>query len=169
MPSFTRELGIDLGTSNTVISEGKEILLHEPTSVAVLLDEWKMVEWGQAAKDMTGRVPEMIEVFNPVQHGVIAEYEITENILKYVIRKVVGPMLLFRPKLMITVPYGITSVERRAVHEAGLGAGSREVYLIQAPLAAAVGIDLPIASPTGNMVICLGGGTNQVAVIAMNK
>ncbi|HEY59926.1 MAG TPA: rod shape-determining protein [Anaerolineae bacterium] len=169
MPSFTRELGIDLGTSNTVISEGKEILLHEPTSVAVLLDEWKMVEWGQAAKDMTGRVPEMIEVFNPLQHGVIAEYEITENLLKYVIRKVVGPMLLFRPKLMITVPCGITSVECRAVHEAGLGAGSREVYLIQAPLAAAVGIDLPIAPPTGNMVICLGGGTNQVAVMAMNN
>ena len=169
MPRFSRELGIDLGTSNTVISEGKEIMLHEPTAVAVLLDEWKMVEWGQVAKDMTGRVPEMMKVFYPIQHGVIADYEITENLLRYLIHKIIGKMLLFRPKLMLTVPYGITSVESRAVHEAGLGAGSREVYLIQAPLAAALGIDLPIATPTGNMIICLGGGANQVGVLAMNS
>jgi len=169
MPSFSREMGIDLGSSFTVIAEGKQILLHEPSVVAVLLDEWKMIEWGQAAKDMTGRVPDMIEVINPIQHGVIAEYEITENMLKYLIRKISGPMLLFKPKLMITVPYGITSVEARAVHEAGLGAGSRDVFLIQQPLAAALGVDLPIAPPTGNMIICLGGGTDQVAVLAMNS
>ena len=169
MPSFSREMGIDLGSSFTVIAEGKHILLHEPSVVAVLLDEWKMIEWGQAAKDMTGRVPDMIEVINPIQHGVIAEYEITENMLKYLIRKISGPMLLFKPKLMITVPYGITSVEARAVHEAGLGAGSRDVFLIQQPLAAALGVDLPIAPPTGNMIICLGGGTDQVAVLAMNS
>ena len=169
MPSFSREMGIDLGSSFTVIAEGKQILLHEPSVVAVLLDEWKMIEWGQAAKDMTGRVPDMIEVINPIQHGVIAEYEITENMLKYLIRKISGPMLLFKPKLMVTVPYGITSVEARAVHEAGLGAGSRDVFLIQQPLAAALGVDLPIAPPTGNMIICLGGGTDQVAVLAMNS
>lgn len=169
MPSFTRELGVDLGSSFTVIAEGKQILMHEPTVVAILSDEWKMIEWGQAAKDMFGRVPETIEVVNPVQHGVIAEYEITENLIKYLIKKISGPMLLFRPKLMITVPYGITSVESRAVHEAGLGAGSRDVFLIQQPLAAALGIDLPIAAPTGNMIISLGGGTDQAAVLAMNS
>jgi len=169
MASFTRDLGIDLGSSFTVIVEGKQILMHEPTVVSILTEEWKMIEWGQAAKDMTGRVPDTIEVVSPVQHGVIAEYEITENLLKYLIKKISGPMLLFRPRLMITVPNGTTSVEMRAVHEAGLGAGSRDVYLIQQPLAAALGVDLPIAPPTGNMIISLGGGTDQVAVLALNS
>ena len=169
MASFTRELGIDLGTNFTVITEGQDIMLHQPTTVAILIDEWKMIEWGQAAKDMFGRVPEDIEVISPIQHGVIAEYEITENLLRYLVQKICGPMVLFRPKLMITVPCNITSVESRAVHEAGIGAGSREVYLIQQPLAAALGIDLPISPPSGNMVICLGGGTNQAAVLTMNS
>jgi len=169
MASLTRELGIDLGTNFTVIAGSQEILLHEPTTVAILIDEWKMIEWGQAAKDMFGRVPDDIEVINPIQHGVIAEYEITENLLRYLVQKICGPMVLFRPKLMLTVPCNITSVESRAVHEAGIGAGSREVYLIQQPLAAALGIDLPISPPSGNMVICLGGGTNQAAVLTMNS
>jgi len=169
MASFTRELGIDLGTNFTVVTEGQEIMLHQPTTVAILIDEWKMIEWGQAAKDMFGRVPEDIEVVSPIQHGVIAEYEITENLLRYLVQKICGPMVLFRPKLMITVPCNITSVESRAVHEAGIGAGSREVYLIQQPLSAALGIDLPISPPSGNMVICLGGGTNQAAVLTMNS
>ena len=169
MANLTRELGIDLGTSFTRITEGQEILLDEPTTVAILVDEWKMIEWGQAAKDMFGRVPEDIEVINPIQHGVIAEYEITENLLRYLVQKICGPMVLFRPKLMISVPCNITSVESRAVHEAGIGAGSREVYLIQQPLAAAIGIDLPIGPPSGNMVINIGGGTNQAAVMAMNS
>lgn len=169
MATFTRELGIDLGTTFTVIAEGQKIMLHEPTTVAILLDEWKMIEWGQAAKNMYGRVPDDIEVINPIQHGVIAEYEITENLLRYLVQKICGPMVIFRPKLMMTVPCNITSVESRAVHEAGIGAGSREVYLIQQPLAAALGIDLPISPPSGNMVICLGGGTNQAAVLAMNS
>ena len=169
MANLTRELGIDLGTSFTRITEGQEVLLDEPTTVAILVEEWKMIEWGQAAKDMFGRVPEDIEVINPIQHGVIAEYEITENLLRYLVQKICGPMVLFRPKLMISVPCNITSVESRAVHEAGIGAGSREVYLIQQPLAAAIGIDLPIAPPSGNMVINIGGGTNQAAVMAMNS
>ncbi|HEY9077345.1 MAG TPA: rod shape-determining protein [Anaerolineaceae bacterium] len=168
MPLFSRDLGVDLGTLNTVIGEGNKILLQEPTVVAIVVEEQKMVEWGQAARDMYGRVPETIEVIRPLRHGVIAEYEITENLLKFLIRKVSGPMLIFRPRIMITVPYGVTSVESRAVHEAGLGAGSREVYLIQQPLAAALGVDLPIGTPSGNMVISLGGGTNQTAVLAMN-
>jgi rod shape-determining protein MreB len=169
MPIFSRELGIDLGTMNMVVSEGNQILLQEPTVVAIVVDEQKMVEWGQAAKDMYGRVAESIEVIRPMQNGVIAEYEITENLLAFVVKKISGPMMIFRPRIMITVPYGITSVETRAVHEAGLGAGSREVFLIQQPLAAALGVDLPIDVPSGNMIISLGGGTNQAAVLSMNR
>ena len=169
MPLFSRELGIDLGTMNIVVSEGSQILLQEPTVVAILVDEMKMVEWGQAAKDMSGRVPDSIEVIRPMRHGVIAEFEITEKLLEFLIKKLVGPMLIFRPIAMITVPYGITSVETRAAHEAGLGAGCREIFLVQQPLAAALGIDLPINTPTGNMIILLGGGANQVAVMAMNS
>lgn len=167
MPGFTRELGIDLGTMNIVVAEGNQILLQEPTVVAIIPDEMKMVEWGQAASDMIGRVPESIEVVRPLQHGVIAEYEITENLLGFLVKKICGPMFLFRPRVMVTVPYGVTSVESRAVQEASLGAGSREVALIQQPLAAALGIDLPIGTPTGNMVISMGGGTMQAAVLSM--
>jgi rod shape-determining protein MreB and related proteins len=169
MSLFIRELGIDLGTMNTVVAEGNKILLQEPTVIAILVDEQKMVEWGQAAKDMYGRVPESIEVLRPLQNGVIAEYEITENLLAFLIKKICGPMLIFRPRIIITVPYGITSVESRAVHEAGLGAGSRDVSLLQQPLASALGIDLPIGTPSGNMILCLGGGTSQAAVLAMNS
>ncbi|HQN43744.1 MAG TPA: rod shape-determining protein, partial [Anaerolineaceae bacterium] len=168
MPVFSREFGIDLGTMNTVMAEGNQILLQEPTMVALVIAEQKMVEWGQSAKDMFGRVPDTIEVVRPMQHGVIAEYEITEKMLQYLIKKLTGPMVVFRPRVMITVPYGITSVESRAVHEAGLGAGSREVYLIRQPLAAALGLDMPIGTPSGNMIISLGGGTNQVGVLALN-
>jgi rod shape-determining protein MreB len=168
MPLFSREIGIDLGTLNTVVAEGKQILINEPTVVAIVVAEQKMVEWGQSAKDMYGKVPESIEVLRPLQNGVIAEYEITETLLAFLLKKIVGPMLIFRPRLIITVPFGITSVETRAVHEAGLGAGSREVYLVQQPLAAALGVDLPIATPTGNMIVSLGGGTTQAAVLAMN-
>lgn len=168
MALFSREIAIDLGTLNTVIAEGKQILINEPTVVAIVVAEQKMVEWGQSAKDMYGKVPETIEVIRPLQNGVIAEYEITETLLAFLLKKMVGPMLVFRPRLIITVPYGITSVETRAVHEAGLGAGSREVYLIQQPLAAAIGVDLPISTPSGNMIISLGGGTTQAAVLAMN-
>lgn len=168
MAVLTRELGIDLGTSNTVFAEGSQILLQEPTMVAILTDEDKMVEWGQAAKDMVGRVPENIEVVSPLRHGVIAEYEVTETLLGYLTRKVVGPMRVFRPRMMITVPFGVTSVEGRAVHEAGIGAGSREVFLIPQPLSAALGVDLPVATPSGNMIISLGGGVNQVAIISLN-
>ena len=120
MPVFSRELGIDLGTMNTVIAEGNQILLQEPTVVAIVVDEQKMVEWGQAARDMMGRVSQSIEVVRPLRNGVIAEYEITENLLQHLIKKISGPMMVFRPKIMVTVPFGITSVETRAVHEAGL-------------------------------------------------
>lgn len=168
MAGLSRELGIDLGTLNTRIAEGKNVLLQEPTVAAILIEELKLVEIGKAALDMLGRVPDNIEVNRPMRHGVIAEFEITENLLREWVRQVTGRMLLFRPRLMITIPFGVTSVERRAVYEVGLGAGSRDVNLIQQPLAAAIGVDLPIGTPTGNMIICLGGGTSQAAVLAMN-
>jgi rod shape-determining protein MreB and related proteins len=126
-----------------------------------------MVAVGQEARDMYGRVPESIEVARPLKNGVIADYEITETLLSYLLQRVSGSMRIFRPRVMISVPYGVTSVERRAVYEAVLEAGSREAYLIQQPLAAALGVDLPIGSPSGNMVITLGGGCTEAAVMAM--
>ncbi len=165
---LSRELGIDLGTFNTQIAEGNQILIQEPTVVAIVVDEMKLVEYGTTALGMMGRVPESIEVVRPLRNGVIAEYELTEIFLREMIRKVTGPTLFFRPRLNISTPYGVTSVERRAVQEAGLGAGAREVYLVPQPLAAAIGIDLPINTPTGNMIISLGAGTAQAAVVSMS-
>lgn len=167
MAMFSKDLGIDLGTMFTRIAVGDTVVLQEPTVVAIAVEEQKIVAIGQEAHDMYGRVPESIEVTRPLINGVIADYEVTEKLLEYVIKKVSGPMRFFRPKVMVTVPYGITSVESRAVHEAALQAGTREAYLVQQPLAAALGIDLPIGTPSGNMLICLGGGTTQAAVLAM--
>lgn len=165
---LSRELGIDLGTFNTQIAEGNQILIQEPTVVAIVVDEMKMVEYGTTALSMLGRVPESIDVVRPLRNGVIAEYELTEIFLRELIRKVTGPTLFFRPQLIISTPYGVTSVEKRAIQEAGLGAGAREVNLLPQPLAAAIGVDLPINTPTGNMIISLGAGTTQVAVISMS-
>jgi rod shape-determining protein MreB len=168
MPSLSKDLGIDLGTIQTRIADGSGILVDEPTIVAIVIEEQKIVALGKEARDMYGRVSaESIEVANPLQNGVVADYEITEALLAYLLRRISGPMRIFRPRVMITVPYGVTSVESRAVHEAVLQAGSRDAYLIQQPLAAVLGVDLPIGSPSGNMVICLGGGTTQAAVISM--
>ncbi len=166
---LSRELGIDLGTFNTQIAEGNQILQQEPTVVAIIVDEMKLVELGTTALSMMGRVPESIEVIRPLRFGVIAEYELTEIYLRELIKKVTGPTLFFKPRLLISAPYGVTSVERRAVVEAGLGAGGREVNIIPQPLAAALGVDLPIGTPTGNMIICLGAGTSQAAVISMSS
>jgi len=165
--ALSRELGIDLGTFNTQIAEGNQILIQESTVVAIVVNEMKLVEYGTTALGMLGRVPDTIEVVRPLRNGVIAEYELTEILLKELIKKVTGPTLFFKPKVVISVPYGVTSVEKRAVQEAGLGAGAREVNWIPQPLAAAIGIDLPINTPTGNMIICLGAGTTQAAVISM--
>jgi len=168
MSLFGKDLGIHLGTVNTVICEGDEVLLYEPTVVAIDSEELKIVEVGQAAREMDGRTPDIIEVMRPLHQGVIADFEVTQRMLGYFIEKVCGPARLFKPRVMITVPEGATSVERRAVHEAALQAGSRQVYLIQEPLAAAIGIGLPIATPSGNMVVGLGGGSTQAAVLAMS-
>lgn len=167
MALFSKELGIDLGTMYIRVVEGGQVVLQEPTVAAIVVQEQKMVAWGQEAQDMLGRVPESLEVMRPLQSGVIADYEVTEYMLEALLRKVSGSVRLFRPTVMITVPHGVTSVESRAVHEATLQAGSREVSLIQQPLAAAIGVDLPIGTPSGNMLICLGGGTTQAAVLAM--
>ena len=168
MALFGRSLGIDLGTNNTLVCEGDEIVLHEPTVVAIDVEELKIVEVGQAAREMEGRVPESIEVMRPLRDGVIADFEVTQRMLGHFIEKACGPARLFKPRVMITVPLGVTSVESRAVHEAALQAGSREVFLIQQPLAAAIGVGLPIATPSGNMVVDLGGGVTQAAVMAMS-
>ncbi len=168
MALFGRNIGISLGTSNTLICEAGEIVLQEPTVVAIVVDEMKIVEVGQAARDMYGRVPETIEVMRPMRDGVIAQFEVTQRMLGHFIEKVCGSTRLFKPRVMITVPFGVTSVESRAVHEAALQAGSREVLLIQEPLAAAIGVGLPIATPSGNMVVVLGGGVTSAAVVAMS-
>lgn len=167
MALFTKELSIDLGTNFIRVAEAGEVLIEEPTVAAIVVEEQKMVAWGQEALDMLGRVPESIEVTRPLQNGVIADYEVTEYMLAALLRKVSAPGRIFRPNVMITVPYGVTSVESRAVHEAALQAGSRDVTLIHQPLAAAIGVDLPIGTPSGNMILCLGGGATQAAVLAM--
>src|SRR5512139_1740443 len=164
---FSKDLGIDLGTIFTRLADSTQVLSEEPTIVAIEVMDQKMVAVGQEARDMYGRVPESIEVARPLKNWVIADYEITETLLSYLLQRVSGSMRIFRPRVMISVPYGVTSVERRAVYEATLEAGSREAFLIQQPLAAALGVDLPIGSPSGNMVICLGGGCTEAAVMAM--
>ena len=167
MALFSKDLGIDLGTMFTRLADSTRVLMEEPTIVAIEVLDQKMVAVGQEARDMYGRVPESIEVARPLKNGVIADYEITETLLQYLLQRASGSMRIFRPRVMISVPYGVTSVERRAVYEAVLEAGSREASLIQQPLAAALGVDLPINSPSGNMVICLGGGCTEAAVMAM--
>jgi len=167
MALFSQEFGIDLGTYYTMIAEEGVLLEREPTVVAIAIEEQKIVELGQSAKEMFGRVPDSLEIAHPLQHGVIADYEITQKLLEYMIREVTGPIRLFHPRIMVSVPYGVTSVESRAVQEAVLEAGAREVFLIEQPLAAAIGIDLPINTPTGNMILNLGAGASQAAVLAM--
>jgi len=167
MAFLSKELGIDLGTVRTRISEGGQVILEEPTVVAIAIDELKIVAVGQEAADMSGRVPESLEVAYPLQNGVIADYEITEKLLTYLIKKISGPVRFFRPRVMMSIPYGVTSVERRAVHEAVLEAVKRDVHLIQQPIAAALGVDLPFHTPTGNMIVSLGGGATQAAVLAV--
>ena len=169
MAWFSRDLGIDLGTVNVLVAENGEIVLHEPSVVAIVTAENKMVDWGQAAKDMYGRAPETIEVTRPLRDGVIADYEVTAGLLQKILEKVCGRLRLFRPRVIITVPWGVTSVESRAVQEATLEAGAREAFLIPEPLAAAYGADLAVATPTGNLVVTLGGGATQAAVVSMHS
>ena len=168
---FRKEIGVDLGTVNVLVhGRGQGIVLQEPSVVAVSIDENKIVAVGEEAKAMLGRTPDAIEVIRPMRDGVIADYQITEAMLRYFVHKVTGRYRLFKPKIMISVPFGVTSVESRAVHEAAVSAGgaSRDVHLIPEPIAAALGAGLPVDTPTGNLVLDLGGGTTEAAVISMN-
>jgi rod shape-determining protein MreB and related proteins len=165
---FSRKLGVDLGTVNVTIAEREQILVHEPGAVAITIEEEKIVAVGQEAREMYGRTPESIEVMRPMRDGVIADYEVTEAMLRYFVDKAMGGLRLFKPTLMMTVPYGVTSVERRAVHEAAIQAGAREARLIPEPLASAIGAGLPVDTPSGNLVVNMGGGTSEAAVVAMN-
>jgi rod shape-determining protein MreB and related proteins len=168
MALFAKELGIDLGTANVLVCDGGEVVLHEPCVVAIATEQQKIVALGQEAREMVGRAPDTIEVMRPLRDGVIADYEVTALLLDYVIRKVSGVFRLFRPRVVITIPWGATSVENRAVQEATMQAGASETFLIPQPLAAAFGADLPVTTPTGNMVMCLGAGTSQAAVVSMS-
>jgi rod shape-determining protein MreB len=164
-----KKIGIDLGTVNVLVYvKGKGIALQEPSVVAISVSENKIVAVGSEAREMLDRTPETIEVMRPLRNGVIADYVVTEAMLRYFIRRVSG-RTLFKPQIMISVPVGVTSVESRAVHEAAIQAGGREVYLIPEPLAAAYGAGMPIGTPTGNMVIDIGGGASEAAVISMNE
>lgn len=170
MALFAKSLGIDLGTVNVLIYERGQIVLQEPSLVALMVEEQKIVEFGQPAREMIGRVDEEdIQIIHPLQNGVIADYEVTEAMLEYFMGRVAGRIRLFRPTVMISVPYGVTSVEKRAVHEAALAAGAREVFLVWEPLAAAIGAGLPVATPAGDMVVNMGGGITEAAVITMNN
>lgn len=172
MSIFTTHIAIDLGTVNVLVYvQGKGIVLQEPSVVAISEDGDKttIVEVGRAAKEMYGRTPEQIEVMRPLRDGVIADYFVTQGMLEYFISKVSGGVRFRKPEVMITHPYGITSVERRAIREAAMAAGARDpVHLISEPLAAAIGAGLPIGTPAGNMVVDLGGGSTEAAVVAMN-
>jgi len=164
-----KQLGIDLGTVNVLVNVvGRGIVLQEPSVVAISSEEYKIVAVGEEARAMLGRTPEAIEVMRPMRDGVIADYRVTQRMLEYFIRKVCGPFRLFKPRVMISVPYGVTSVEQRAVREAALEAGAGRAHLIPEPLASALGAGLPIGTPSGNMIVDLGGGATEAAVLAMN-
>jgi rod shape-determining protein MreB len=168
---FSNDLAIDLGTANTLVyMKGKGIVLSEPSVVAVRKDgrgSSKVLAVGREAKMMLGRTPGNIVAIRPMKDGVIADFEITEAMLRHFIRKVHNRRTLVRPRIIICVPSGITQVEKRAVRESAESAGAREVFLIEEPMAAAIGAGLPITEPTCNMVVDIGGGTTEVAVISL--
>ena len=164
-----KEIGVDLGTLNVLVYvQGKGVVLQEPSVVAISVGEDKIVAVGEEARAMLGRTPGAFEVIRPLRDGVIADYMVTERMLHYFLRKAGGISRLFRPRVMISVPYGVTSVERRAVRKAALDAGAGRSHLIPEPLAAALGAGLPVGTPSGNMVVDLGGGASEAAVVAMN-
>jgi len=166
---FEKQIGVDLGTVNVLVHvRGKGIVLQEPSVVALSTSDNRIVAIGREALAMMGRAPESIEVLRPMRDGVIADYVVTEAMLRYFISGIVGRFRLFRPEIMISVPVGVTTVESRAVHDAAIQAGAKNAHLIPEPLAAALGAGMPVHTPTGNMVINIGGGTSEAAVVSMN-
>jgi len=166
---FEKQIGVDLGTVNLVVYvRGKGIVLQEPSVVALSISDSRILAIGREALAMVGRAPESIEVVRPMRDGVIADYVVTEAMLRYFISGVVGRFRLFKPEMMISVPVGVTSVESRAVHDAAIQAGAKNAHLIPEPLAAALGAGMPVHTPTGNMVVDIGGGTSEAAVISIN-
>ena len=166
--SFSRDMGIDLGTANTLVHvKGKGIMLREPSVVAIQRDSGEVLAVGEEAKQMIGRTPGNIIAIRPLKDGVIADFDVTQAMLKYFIRKAIDTKSFIRPRVIVGVPSGVTEVEKRAVIDATIQAGAREAYLIEEPMAAAIGAGLPVHEPTGNMVVDIGGGTTEVAVISL--
>lgn len=165
---LTRKIAIDLGTTNTLMYVPKRgIVLNEPSVVAVSLDENAVLAIGNEAKDMIGRTPEMIKAHRPLRDGVIADYRVTEAMLRHLLQRTGASVRFLRPEVLVAVPAGITSTERRAVVDATMSAGARAAYLIKQPIAAAIGAGLPIAESSGHMIVDIGGGTTEVAVISL--
>lgn len=166
---FSNDIGIDLGTANTLVFvRGQGIVLNEPSVVAVEVSTGKILAIGSEARRMLGRTPGEITAIRPLKDGVIADFEITERLLSDFIRRVVRHKFLMKPRVVICVPSGITEVEKRAVRDSAENAGARDVYLIQEPMAAAIGVGLPVDQPSGIMIIDIGGGTSEIAVIALS-
>ncbi|MFO7815816.1 MAG: rod shape-determining protein [Halanaerobiales bacterium] len=165
---FSRDMGIDLGTANTLVYvKGKGIIIREPSVVALKENARKILAVGNEAKNMIGRTPGNIKAVRPMKDGVIADFDVTETMLRHFIRKAHKRNRLVRPRIIICVPSGVTEVEKRAVIDAALQAGARSAFLIEEPMAAAIGAGLPIHEPTGNMIVDIGGGTTEVAVISL--
>jgi len=166
---FSKDLAVDLGTANTLVYvRGKGILLREPSVVAVEQSKSQVLAVGEEAKRMLGRTPGNIVAIRPLRDGVITDFEVTEAMLNYFIRKVHNRRGFVRPRVVIAIPSGITQVEKRAVKDSAESAGSREIYLIEQPMAAAIGAGLPVQEPVGNMVVDIGGGTTEVAIISLS-
>jgi len=165
---FSHDLAIDLGTANTLVYvRGKGIVVSEPSIVAIVKGSNKVIAVGKEAKEMLGRTPENITAIRPIKDGVIADFEVTEEMLRYFIQKAHKRKHLLRPRIIIGVPSGITPVEKKAVQDSARKAGASEVYLIQEPMAAAIGAGLPVTSPSGSLIVDIGGGTTEVAVISL--
>ncbi len=165
---MVKRIGIDLGTTYTLVYMPKRgVVINEPSVVAVSVDDNKVLAVGNEAKDMLGRTPDTIVALKPLKEGVIADYRTTEAMIRYFINKTLGKVRIFRPEVMVAVPAGISSTERRAVIEATIAAGAKAAYIIKEPIAAAIGANIPISSATGHMVVDIGGGTSEMAVISL--
>jgi len=166
--AFTKDMGIDLGTANTLVFiKGKGIIIREPSVVAIDKFSKQVLAVGEEAKKMIGRTPGNIVAIRPLKDGVIADFDVTQEMLKYFIRKATQKKSLFQPRVVVCVPSGVTEVEKRAVEEATIQAGAKDAFLIEEPMAAAIGAGLPVQEPTGSMVVDIGGGTTEVAVISL--